>query len=87
LIHAARLGIPSKRTPVCCTRRNGQEPIIHVDQVAAIELTIRASEPDSFDIDEISGNLLPICHGSKRRGAGIKHGDDELAIEPDSFNQ
>jgi hypothetical protein len=67
--------------------RDGQEPIIDVDQVEAIKPAIRSSEPGRYDVDEISANLLPIGHSSKRWGAGIKHGDDELAIEPESFNQ
>jgi hypothetical protein len=34
--------------------RNGQEPIIDVDQVEAIEPAIRSSEPGRYHVDEIS---------------------------------
>jgi hypothetical protein len=39
--------------------RNGQEPIIDVDQVEAIEPANRWSEPGRYHVDEISADPLP----------------------------
>jgi hypothetical protein len=51
--------------------RNGQEPIIDVDQVEAIGPAIRSSEPGRYYVDEISADPLPGCHTSRRWGVGI----------------
>ena len=50
--------------------RNGQEPIIDVDQVEAIEPAIRSSEPGRYHVDEISADPLPSGHTSSGGGSG-----------------
>jgi hypothetical protein len=47
--------------------RNGQEPIIDVEQVEAIEPAIRSSEPGRYHVDEISADPLPSGHDWRRR--------------------
>ena len=65
--------------------RNGQEPIIDVDQVEAIEPAIRSSEPGRYQVDEISAEPLPSGHTSRRWGVGIKRADGSVALEPDPW--
>jgi hypothetical protein len=68
-----------------CISRNRQEPTIDVDHVEAIEPAIRSSEPGRCHIDEISADLLPSGHTSRRSGVGIKRADGSVAIEPDPW--
>ena len=65
--------------------RNGQEPILHVDQVEAIEPAIQSSPPGRYHVDEISADPLPNRHTSRRWGIGIKRADGTVAIEPDPW--
>lgn len=46
--------------------QNGQGPIVDVDQVKAIEPSIRSNEPGRYQIDEISADPLPSGHTSRR---------------------
>ena len=66
--------------------RNGQEPIVDVDQVEAIEPVIRSSEPGRYHVDEISADPLPSGHTSRRWGVGIKRADGTVVIEPDPWD-
>ena len=66
--------------------RNGQEPIVDVDQVEAIEPAIRSSEPGRYHVDEISAGPLPSGHRSRRWCVGIKRHDGTVAIEPDPWD-
>jgi hypothetical protein len=63
----------------------GQEPIIDVDQVEAIESAIRTSRPGRYQVDEISRDALPSRHTSIRWGVGIKRHDGSVMIEPDPW--
>jgi len=63
--------------------RNGQEPIIDVDQVEAIEPAIRSSEPGRYLVDQISADPLASAHTSRRWGIGTKRHDVIVALEPD----
>jgi hypothetical protein len=63
--------------------RNGQEPVIDVDQVDAIEPTIRSSAPGRYRMDEFSCDPLPSDHSSRRWGVGIKRHDGTVAVESD----
>ena len=51
--------------------RNGQEPVIDVDQVEAIEPAIRSSEPGCYHVDEISADPLPSGHTARHWGVSI----------------
>jgi hypothetical protein len=66
--------------------RNGQEPIIDVDQDEAIEPVIRSSEPGRYPVDEISRDPLPSGHTSRRWGVEIKQTDESVVIEPDPWD-
>jgi hypothetical protein len=48
--------------------RNGHEPIVDVDTVDAIEPVIPSIEPGRYRIDEISSDLRPSGHTSRRWG-------------------
>ena len=52
--------------------RNGQEPIIDVDQFEAIEPANRSSEPGRYHVDEINAHPLPSGHMSRRWGVGVE---------------
>jgi hypothetical protein len=69
------------------TSRDGQEPIIDVDQVDAIEAAIRSSEPGRDHVDEISRDPLPSGNTSRRWGVGIKRADGSVVIEPDPWDK
>jgi hypothetical protein len=66
--------------------QNGQESIIAVDQVEAIETAIRSSEPGRYHVDEISADVLPSGHTSRRCGVGIKRHDRTVVMEPDPWD-
>jgi hypothetical protein len=51
---------------------NGQEPIVDVDQVEAIEPATSSSEAGRYHTDQISRDALPSGHTSRRWGIGIK---------------
>jgi len=65
--------------------RNGQEPIIDVDQVEAIEPAIRSSAPGRYHVDEISRDPLPRGHTSRRLGVGIKRHDGTVTLDRDPW--
>jgi hypothetical protein len=65
--------------------QNGQEPIIDVAKVEAIEPAIRSSEPGRYHVDEISADPLPSGHTSRRWGVGIKQPDGLVVIDPDPW--
>ncbi len=65
--------------------QNGQQPIIDVHQVEAIEPAIRSSEPGRYHVDEISADPLPSGHTSRRWGVGIKRTDGTTALDPDPW--
>jgi hypothetical protein len=52
--------------------QNGQEPIVDVDQVEAIEPATSSSEAGRYHTDQISRDALPSGHTSRRWGIGIK---------------
>jgi hypothetical protein len=54
--------------------RNGQEPIVDVDQVEAIEPAIRSSEPGRYHVDEIRADPLPSrLPLARTRPIGVAH--------------
>ena len=63
--------------------QNGQEPVIDVDNVEAIEPAIRESKPGRYHVDEISADPLPSGHTSRRWGIVIKWRDGAVFLEPD----
>ena len=63
----------------------GQEPIIDVDTIEAIEHTIRLFKPGRYRIDQISADPLPSGHTSRRWGVGIKRADGAVSLEPDPW--
>jgi hypothetical protein len=62
---------PSSERAIYRISRSGHEPIMDVDQVEAIKPAIRSSEPGRYHVDEISADLLPSGHSSRRWGVGI----------------
>ncbi len=64
---------------------DGQEPIIDVDQVAAIEPAVRSSPPGRCHMDEISRDPLPSGHTLRRWGVGIKRPDGVVTIDRDPW--
>lgn len=50
---------PSGASLMYRLRRDGQEPVIDVDQLGAIEPAIRSSEPGRYHIDQIERDPLP----------------------------
>jgi hypothetical protein len=65
--------------------RQGQEPIVDVGSVEAIEGMIQAGNPGPFHIDEISSDRLPSGHTSRRWRTGAKNRDGTTIIEPDPW--
>jgi hypothetical protein len=65
--------------------RNGQEPIINVDDLAQIEPEIRALPPGRWHIDELPAKPFASGHPARRWGVGIKRADGTVAIEPDPW--
>jgi len=65
--------------------RNGQEPIVDVAQVEAIEPVIRLSKPGGYLVDEISSEPLPSGHTWRRWGVGIKRHDGVVTLDPDPW--
>ncbi len=65
--------------------RNGQEPIVDVYTVEAIEPSIHASEPGRYHIDQLSFVPLPSGRTSRRWGIAIKYADGTVVIEPDPW--
>ncbi len=63
--------------------QNGQERIVDVDSIEQIERAIQSSPPGRYHIDEISADMLPSRHTSRRWGVGIKGADGSVAIESD----
>jgi hypothetical protein len=61
----------------------GQEPFIDVDTVDQIEPAIRSCAPGRYHVDEISADLLPSGHSSRRYAVAIKKHDGSVTIEPD----
>jgi len=45
---------------------NGQEPIVDVDLVEAIEPVMRSNKPGRYHVGEISSEPLPSGHTSRR---------------------
>jgi hypothetical protein len=65
--------------------RNGQEPIIDVDQIEAIEPAICSSGPSCYHVDEMSAPPLAGGHTSRRWGDGIKLADGSVVVELDPW--
>ena len=65
--------------------RRGQEPIVDVDQIDAIEPAICSSAPGRYHVDQISRDPLPCGHTSRRWGVGTKLHDGRVNIEPDPW--
>jgi hypothetical protein len=63
--------------------RDGQEPVVDVDRVEAIEPAIRSSEPGRYHVDEISTDPLLSGHTSLRWQVGIKRHDGTVELELD----
>ena len=65
--------------------RDGLEPVADVGSPDAIEGAIRAGNPGSYHVDEISSDPLPSGHTARRWGTVIKHPDGTVAVEPDPW--
>lgn len=65
--------------------QNGQEPVIDVDTVEAIEPAIRSSELGRHQVGEISADPLPSGCTSRLRGVGTKRDYGTVLIEPDPW--
>jgi len=76
---------PPKVSPIFRVSRDGQEPIIDVDQVEGIEPAIRSSEPGRYQVDEISREPLPSGHTSRRWGVGIKRRNGVVTLDRDPW--
>ena len=77
----------TRRATIYRISRHGQESIVDVDQVVAIEPVIRSSEPGRYHADEISTDPLPSGHTSRRWGIGIKRLDGSVELEPDPWER
>jgi hypothetical protein len=77
--------VPSRSAPIYRISRNGQEPIIDIDQVEGIEPEIRSSELGRCQVDEISADPLPSGHTPRRCGIGIKREDGSVELEPETW--
>jgi hypothetical protein len=65
--------------------RNGQEPIVNVDDLSQIEPEIHALPPDRWHIDELPAKPFPSGHTARRWGIGTKRDDGSVVIEPDRW--
>jgi hypothetical protein len=63
----------------------GQEPIVDVASLDAIEPSVRAGKPGRYHIDGIASDPFPSGHTSRRWGTAIKHPDGMVAVEPDPW--
>jgi len=64
---------------------NGVGRLIDVAQIDEIGRVIRALEPGYYYVDEISADLLPSVHSSRRWGVAIKRQNGSVVIEPDPW--
>jgi hypothetical protein len=65
--------------------RIGQELIVDVHAVEAIEPAIRSTERGIYHVDGISANPLPSGQTSRHGSVEIKHLDGTIALEPDPW--
>jgi hypothetical protein len=65
--------------------RNGEEPIVIVDDVGQVEPEIRALPPGRWRIDELPAKLFSSGHTARRWGVGIKHANGSVEIELDPW--
>jgi hypothetical protein len=65
---------------------DGQQPITDVEALDQLGPAIQASKPGRYHIDEISRDLLPSGHTSRRWGIGIKSTYGSVMLEPDPWN-
>jgi hypothetical protein len=65
--------------------QRGQEPIVDVDQVEAIEFAIHSNNPGKYHVDEISDDPLPSGHTARRWGIGVKRADGTVDLELDPW--
>ena len=63
----------------------GQEPIVDVYQVEAIEPRGALDAPGRYHVDQISADPLPSGHTLRRWGVGIKSDGGSVVIEPDPW--
>ena len=66
-----------------CISPEGQESIIDVATVEAIEPTIRLLKPGRYKVDEVSLDPLPNGDTSRRMGVVIKRSDGTVEIKID----
>lgn len=59
--------------------------VVDVDSVDAIEKVVRSAKPGRYHVDEISSDLMPSGHTSRRWGVGINHGDGTVTMDPDPW--
>jgi hypothetical protein len=64
--------------------RNGQEPIVNVDDIEQIEAEILALPPGRWHIDELPAKPFPSGHTARRWGVGIKYADGSVVPWPES---
>jgi hypothetical protein len=62
---------------------NGVDRIIDVAQIDEIGRVMRALEPGFYYVDEMSADLRPSGHSSRRWGVAIKRQDGSVVLEPD----
>ena len=63
--------------------RYANEHIIDVDQVEAIEPSIRSTKPGRYQVDQISAEPLPSSDTSRRRGLGVKRPNRSVVLLSD----
>jgi hypothetical protein len=66
---------------------NGLDRIIEVAQIDEIGRVLRALEPGCYYVDEISADLLPGGHSSRRWGVAIKKQDGSVVMEADPWER
>jgi hypothetical protein len=60
-------------------------PLVDVDTLDEVEPVIGRAEPGRYDIDEITRDLLPAGHSSRRWGVCIKRADGSVVLECDPW--
>jgi hypothetical protein len=63
----------------------GREPVVDAGTVEAIEGTIGAGGPGCYHIDEISSDVLPSGHTSRRWGKATWRPDGVITLDPDPW--
>jgi hypothetical protein len=60
--------------------------VVDVDSIDEVAGIIASGKPGRHHVDEISSDLPPSGHTSRRWHVGIKRADGAVVIEPDPWN-